>query len=654
MSEEGKVVAPNDESVSRSYLKSLDERKAMYERSIKDPDAFWAEYAKENYHWEKLWDTVCSYNYDVNKGKIETKWFEGAKTNLCYNCLDRHIKNGGADRVAFHWEGNELNDSSQVTYGQLYKEVQQFANVLKQHGVTKGTKVTLYMPMVLCLPVMLLACARIGAVLNVVFAGFSAAALAGRMLNCQSPVIITADSVFRGPKPINLKQIVDDAMTQCEAEGLNVKTCIVYERHNRNVNMKAGRDVWFQDEIKDAPADCPIEWVDAEDELFLLYTSGSTGKPKGVVHTTAGYMVFAGITIRYDFDLKDDDVFWCTADIGWITGHTYVLFGPMLNCATSVIFEGVPTHPDAGRCWQIVDKFKVSIFYTAPTAIRALMKFGNEPVTKYKRDSLRVLGTVGEPINVEAWNWYNDVVGNGKCPIIDTWWQTETGGHAITPMPGSTPTKPGSATLPFFGIEPVILTDKGEVIEGPGEGVLCIKRPHPAICRTVYGDHARYEQTYFSSYPGYYFTGDGCRRDADGYYWLTGRVDDVLNVSGHRLGTAEIENALNSHAEVVESAVVGYPHDIKGVGIYAYLILNEGLELTDERQQSIKAIVRKMIGPIATPDILHHAPGLPKTRSGKIMRRILRKIACNEADQLGDVSTLADPSVVDKLISTKK
>jgi acetyl-CoA synthetase len=649
------LVPPTADVVSHSFIKSLEERKAIYAKSLSDPNTFWSDYAKDNFRWQKFWDDdkVYSYNYDVRKGPIEVKWFEGGKTNVCYNCLDKHIKAGGGDKTAFLWEGNDVGEEIKITYKELYNDVCKMQTVLKKHGVTTGSKVTLYLPMVLALPVCMLACARMGAILNIVFAGFSATALAGRVANCQSEIIVTADAVMRGPKPIGLKVIVDEAIPLIVAEGGKVNTVIVYERKNRDIKMTAGRDVWYQDEMRDAVPDETLVWRDAEDPLFLLYTSGSTGKPKGVVHTTGGYMVYASITHKYIFDCHPSDVYWCTADIGWVTGHTYIVFGPLLNHATSVMFEGVPTHPDAGRCWAVCDKYKVNIFYTAPTAIRALMKFGDAPVKKHDLSSLRVLGSVGEPINVEAWKWFHEVVGNKKCAIVDTWWQTETGGILITPLPGSTPTKPSSATLPFFGVEPAILDEKGEVLEGVGTGGLVMKRPHPGICRTVYGDHKRYEETYFQMYPGYYFTGDGCRRDEDGYYWITGRVDDVLNVSGHRLGTAEIENAINSHPDVIESAVVGYPHDIKGVGIYAYITLAEGKHLTEDVKKSIAAVVRKIIGPIATPDIMHFAPGLPKTRSGKIMRRILRKIATNEVDQLGDITTLADPSVVEKLIASK-
>lgn len=649
------VYPPSEAIVARSYLKSAEERRALYEESVSDPNKFWDRVARENFHWEAFWDpqNVRSFNYDVRKGPIFTKWFEGGRTNVCYNALDRHVLNGKGDKIAYFWEGNEIGEESKITYKELLHEVCKFANVLKKHGVKVGTTVTVYMPMVMPLAVALLACARIGALLNVVFAGFSAPALAGRMVNCQSSVVVTADSVFRGSKPINLKAIVDEALDLCKADGLEVTKCIVYERHGRKVAFQEGRDVWYKDEMAGASDECPVEWMNAEDPLFLLYTSGSTGKPKGVVHTTGGYMVYASLTHKYIFDCQPDDVYWCTADVGWITGHSYVVFGPLLNNATSILFEGIPTHPDAGRCWQVVDKYNVTIFYTAPTAIRALQRLGNDVVKKYSRKSLRILGTVGEPINVEAWKWYHEVIGDSRCAIVDTWWQTETGGIMITPLPGSVPTKPGSATLPFFGVKPAIIDDQGVEQEGACTGYVVMKEPHPAICRTVYGDHPRYEQTYFQLYPGFYFTGDGGRRDEDGYYWFTGRVDDVLNVSGHRLGTAEIENALNTHPDVVESAVVGYPHEIKGVGIYAYVTLQEGLELTEDRKRGIKETVRALIGPIATPDILHWAPALPKTRSGKIMRRILRKIATNETDQLGDITTLADPSAVQKLLDTR-
>eukprot|EP00667_Euglena_gracilis_P004574 EG_transcript_4603 len=642
------VVQPLAEVTAKSFVKALEERKKIYAASVDDTEKYWAEVAEE-FHWQTRWNTVRKYNYNSNEGPIFTSWFEGATTNICYNSVDRHVQAGKGEKVAFIYEGND-GESAKMTYRELLEQTCQLANVLKKHGVKEGDKVTLYLPMILLAPVSMLAVARIGAVLNTVFGGFSSTALAARIVDCGSKIVITADSVARGPKPVELKKVTNEACDLCLKEGHTVETILCWERRNRQCPMTPGRDFWLQDEMEGADKTCEVVWRQSEDPLFLLYTSGSTGKPKGVVHTTAGYMVYAAHTVKYIFDLHEDDVYWCTADIGWITGHTYVTFGPLLNAGTSIIFEGVPTHPDAGVMWKLCEKHRCTIFYTAPTAIRALMKFGSHPVKKYNLSSLRVLGSVGEPINSEAWNWYYTVVGNKRCTIVDTWWQTETGGIMITPLPGCTPMKPSSATLPFFGVEPAIIDDKGNELEGPCEGFLVIKKPHPGICRTVFGDHKRYEETYFKVYPGYYFTGDGCRRDEDGYYWITGRVDDVLNVSGHRLGTAEIESAINSHPDIIESAVVGVPHDIKGVGIYAFVTARDGVDYTEQLKKEICATVRRIIGPIATPDIIHPAPGLPKTRSGKIMRRILRKIATNELDQLGDISTLADPGVVTVLV----
>ncbi len=651
-----KVVTPPAEFTEKAWVKTMDEYKKLYDQSIDDPDAFWAGKAEE-FHWEKKWDKVRSYNFE--KGNVFIKFFEGAKTNITYNCLDRHVKDGKGDRQAIIWEGNEPGEDKKFTYAELLAEVSKFANVLKDKGVKKGDRVSIYMPMVPELAIGMMACARIGAIHSIVFGGFSADALADRILDSTCTVLLTTDGTFRGKKPVSLKANADAAMATCmERENHKVETCVVVERVGAGkgieTNMVEGRDHWWHDLMKGAKAECEPEWMDAEDPLFILYTSGSTGKPKGVQHTVGGYMVYTGVTFKYIFDYKPEDIFWCTADIGWVTGHSYIVYGPLSQCATSVMFEGVPTYPDPGRFWDVVDKHKVNIFYTAPTAIRAIARFGNEPVEKRDLSSLRLLGTVGEPINPEAWNWYHDIVGKGKCPIVDTWWQTETGGILITPLPGATPLKPGSATFPFFGVKPAILDENGKVLEGETSGMLTITEPWPGMMRTLYGDHKRFEETYFSMFNGYYFTGDGCRRDKDGYYWITGRVDDVINVSGHRMGTAEVESALVSHATVAEAAVVGFPHDIKGQGIYAYVTLNQGVEKTEELRKELVMHVRKEIGPIASPDIIHWADALPKTRSGKIMRRILRKIAAEETDSIGDVSTLADPEVVKVLIETYK
>ncbi len=647
-----KVFNPPKEFAAKAWIKSMDEYKKMYKRSIEDPDGFWAEMA-ENFYWHKKWTKVRSYDF---KDKIEIKFFEGAETNITYNALDRHANGPRKDQVAIIWEGNEPTETRKFTYAQLKDEVCKFANVLKAKGIKKGDRVSIYMPMVPELAIAMMGCARIGAIHSIVFGGFSSDSLSDRILDSTCDMLITTDGTFRGKKPISLKANADAAMETCEKKGHKVKNCIVCERVGKGkgleITMKAGRDEYWGDLMKDASKDCEPVWVGAEDPLFLLYTSGSTGKPKGVLHTTGGYMVFTATTHKYIFDYHDGDTYWCTADIGWVTGHSYLVYGPLCNGATSVMFEGVPTYPDAGRFWDVVDKHKVNIFYTAPTAIRALMREGDAHVTKRDLSSLRLLGSVGEPINPEAWMWYHRLVGKERCPIVDTWWQTETGGILITPLPGATPTKPGSATFPFFGVKPVVLNDQGKEVDGEVTGVLAIKEPWPGMMRTVYGQHQRFKETYFTMYPGYYFTGDGCRRDADGYYWITGRVDDVINVSGHRLGTAEVESALVSHPKVAESAVVGYPHDIKGQGIYAYVTLKLGVEKSPELKKELVAHVRTQIGPIATPDVIHWADGLPKTRSGKIMRRILRKIAANETDQIGDTSTLADPSVVEALIKS--
>jgi acetyl-CoA synthetase len=640
----------------KAWIKSLDQYKAMYKRSIDDPDGFWGDVAKE-FYWKKPWDTVRKYNYSRKAGPVSIRWFDGGKTNITYNCLDRHLATRG-DQRAILWEGNEPTEDAVFTYRQMYEKVNQCANGLRKLGVKKGDRVTIYMPMIPELAISMLACARIGAIHSIVFGGFSADSLKDRMVDATSTVLLTADGTYRGAKPVPLKQIADAAIIGAAKEGVNVAHCVVVPRVGEGKGleclMTAGRDIWWNDLLKGQPTEAEVEWMDAEDPLFILYTSGSTGKPKGVLHTVGGYMVYASMTHKYVFDYHDGDIYWCTADIGWVTGHTYIVYGPMLNGAQSMMFEGVPTYPDAGRFWQVVDKWKVNTFYTAPTAIRALMAQGESFVNKHSRKSLRLLGSVGEPINPEAWQWYHKVVGGERCPIVDTWWQTETGGIMITPLPGAIPTKPGSATLPFFGVKPVILNDQGVELEGNGvSGILAITEPWPGHLRTTYGNHDRFEEVYFSMFDGKYFTGDGCRRDEDGYYWITGRVDDVINVSGHRMGTAEVESALVLHPAVAEAAVVGFPHEIKGQGIYAYVTLSVGNEYTDALKKELKDHVRKEIGPIATPDVIHWAPGLPKTRSGKIMRRILRKIAANEFDALGDTSTLADPSVVDNLVKTR-
>jgi len=637
-----------------AWIQNMDQYREMYERSIKDPDGFWAEQA-EQFIWFKKWDKVRDFNYDVRKGNVFIEWFQGAKTNITVNCLDRHIESRG-DQTAILWEGNEPGETRSLTYKELLDQVCRFANVLKKHGVKKGDRVSIYMPMVPELAVAMLACARIGAIHSIVFGGFSPTALADRIIDSTCTVVVTADGSYRGSKPVALKTNVDQAMKLAQNEGVTVKSCIVAKHVGDKIEnaMIAGRDTWWEDEMATVDNDCEPEVMDAEDPLFILYTSGSTGKPKGVQHNVGGYMIFAALTHKYIFDYHDGDIWWCTADIGWVTGHSYIIYGPLANGATTLMFEGIPTYPDAGRFWDVVDRHKVTQFYTAPTAIRALMSHGDEFPSKYNLTTLKVLGSVGEPINPEAWRWYYKHIGRGRCPIVDTWWQTETGGILITPLPGCTPAKPGSATFPFFGVKPVIIEpETGKVVEGNGvSGVLALEEPWPGQMRTLYGDHDRFEETYFKMYPGYYFTGDGSARDEDGYYWVTGRVDDVINVSGHRMGTAEVESALVLHEKVAEAAVVGFPHDIKGQGIYAYTTLMDGVEYTDELKKELIAFVRKEIGPIAAPDIIHWAPGLPKTRSGKIMRRILRKIAANEADQLGDVSTLADPSVVEQLKST--
>ena len=639
---------------SNSLIKSMDEYKNKYQRSLDDPDGFWAEEA-EKFVWFDKWDTVRQFNYDVRKGRISIEWFKGGKTNIAMNCIDRHLETRG-EQTAILWEGNEPGENRSLTYNQLHSEVCRFSNVLKKRGVLKGDRVSIYMPMVPELAIAMLACARIGAIHSIVFGGFSSTSLADRITDSSCTFLITTDGSFRGKKPVPVKVNADEAIKLAAIKGVEVKTCIVVERVGSKISteMTSGRDYWWHDEMKSAEPICDPELMDAEDPLFILYTSGSTGKPKGVQHNVGGYMVFTSLTHKYTFDYHDGDIWWCTADIGWVTGHSYIVYGPLANGATTIMFEGIPTYPDAGRFWDVVDRLKVTQFYTAPTAIRALMSHGEEVPSNYDLSTLRVLGSVGEPINPEAWRWYHNNIGRGRCPIVDTWWQTETGGILITPLPGCTPTKPGSATFPFFGVKPVVIeAETGKVLKGNGvEGVLAIEEPWPSQMRTIYGDHNRFEETYFRLYPGYYFTGDGCRRDEDGYYWITGRVDDVINVSGHRIGTAEVESALVLHNKVAEAAVVGFPHEIKGQGIYAYVTLMAGVESNEELRKELVLFVRNEIGPIAAPDIIHWAPGLPKTRSGKIMRRILRKIAANESDKLGDISTLADPSVVGSLKST--
>ncbi len=636
---------PVTEATARHAHINKKQYQEMYQRSLKDPDHFWAEQAEKFITWSRKWDKVLKWDYDKN---VDVKWFAGGKLNISYNCLDRHLATRG-NQTAIIWEGDDPNTDKKITYRELHADVCKFANVLKNHGVKKGDCVSIYMPMIPEAAVAMLACTRIGAMHSIVFGGFSPEALKDRIIDSNCSVLITADESVRGGRNTPLKANADQALKACPG----VKSVIVVKRTGGNIAWNAGRDIWYHEAMATAASECPPEDMDAEDPLFILYTSGSTGKPKGALHTTGGYLLYAAMTHKYVFDYHDGDIYWCTADIGWVTGHSYIIYGPLCNGAISVMFEGVPTWPDAGRFWQVVAKHKVNIFYTAPTAIRALMGQGDAFVTKHDRRSLRILGSVGEPINPEAWEWYYTVVGESRCPIMDTWWQTETGGHLITPLPGAIDLKAGSATLPFFGVEPCIVDDKGKELVGEAEGALCIKRPWPGQMRTVYGDHQRFIDTYFKMFPGKYFTGDGARRDKDGYYWITGRIDDVINVSGHRMGTAEVESALVLHDAVCEAAVVGYPHEIKGQGIYAYVTLMAGVEPSEELRKALVQHVRKEIGPIATPDIIQWAPGLPKTRSGKIMRRILRKVAANEVDSLGDTSTLADPSVVDHLISNR-
>ena len=627
----------------RVPLIDSDTYESMYERSMNEPDAFWAEQAETFIDWGRKWDKVS--DVDFAKGKIA--WFEGATLNVSYNCLDRHLPER-ADQVAIIWEGDDPNSSESITYSQLHEKVCKFSNGLKELGVVEGDRVCLYMPMILEAAIAMLACARVGAIHSVVFGGFSPDALRDRILDSKCKIVITADEGVRGGKPIPLKANVDQATRDCDCVG----AIVVVERTGGKVTWSE-RDIWYHDLVKDASPNYPCEMFDAENPLFILYTSGSTGKPKGVLHTSGGYLLYTAMTHKYTFDYQEGDIYWCTADVGWVTGHSYIVYGPLANGATTVMFEGVPNYPDASRFWQVVDKHQINTFYTAPTAIRALMGAGNEFVQKTSRSSLRILGTVGEPINPEAWEWYYHIVGEDRCPVVDTWWQTETGGHMITPMPFATPLKPGSASKPFFGIEPQVVSESGEVLEGEASGILVLARSWPGQMRTLYNNHERFIEAYFSTYPGKYFTGDGVKRDSDGYYWITGRVDDVLNISGHRLGTAEIESALVLHSKVSEAAVVGMPHEIKGQGIYAYVSLMAGTEGNENLKQDLVALVRKEIGPIATIDKIQFSPGLPKTRSGKIMRRILRKIAENDYDDLGDTSTLAEPGVVTDLISNR-
>jgi acetyl-CoA synthetase len=618
----------------------------MYRRSVEDPEGFWGEHGKR-IDWFKPYTKVKDVSY--SKDDLHIRWFYDGVTNAAYNCLDRHLKARG-DQTAIIWEGDDPSESRHISFRELHRDVSQFANVLKSQGVKKGDRVTIYLPMIPEIAIAVLACARIGAIHSVVFGGFSPEALHGRIEDCDSTMVITADEGLRGGRKIPLKANTDEALQHCR----RTVPCIVVKRTGAPVTFVPDRDVWYHEAMADASEDCPAEEMNAEDPLFILYTSGSTGKPKGVLHTTGGYLVFAAMTHYYTFDYRDGEVFWCTADVGWVTGHSYIIYGPLANGATTLMFEGVPNYPTVSRFWEVCDKHNVSIFYTAPTAIRALMRDGDEPVKRTSRKSLRLLGTVGEPINPEAWLWYYNIVGEGRCPVVDTWWQTETGGHLITPLPGATALKPGSATLPFFGIKPALVDENGALLDGATAGNLVILDSWPGQMRTVYGDHQRFVDTYFSTYPGMYFTGDGSHRDEDGYYWITGRVDDVINVSGHRMGTAEIESALVAHSKVAEAAVVGYPHDLKGQGIYAYVTLIAGQEPSEELQKELVQWVRREIGAIASPDQLQWAPSLPKTRSGKIMRRILRKIAENDFGNLGDTSTLAEPQVVDDLIENRQ
>jgi len=646
MMEEKRLFKPPKQLSQDAYIKSLDEYKKIYQRSVSDPEGFWGELA-EQLDWYKKWDKVLVADF----ANAKHQWFVGGKLNVCYNCLDRHITTWRKNKAALIWEG-DIGDSKTLTYQQLYYEVCKFANVLKKHGVKKGDRVSIYLPMILELPIAMLACARIGAVHSVVFGGFSAEALRDRVLDCGAKILICADGYYRSGRIIRSKDNADMAAKACP----KLKNMIVVSRANIGVNMEAGRDYWWHEEItaEDIKPYCEPEPMDAEDPLYILYTSGSTGKPKGVLHTQAGYLLFCYQTLKWIFDIKEEDTFWCTADIGWVTGHSYIVYGPLALGTSSLVFEGVPTYPHPDRFWAIVEKYQVDVFYTAPTALRAIMREGDEWPARHNLSSLRILGSVGEPINPEAWMWYYEVIGKGNCPIVDTWWQTETGGILITPLPGATPLKPGSATLPFPGIEPAVLRQDGSEADVNEGGYLVIKKPWPGLMRTVYGEPERFKKTYFVQYPGVYTTGDGARVDSDGYYWLMGRIDDVINVSGHRIGTAEVESALVSHKQVAEAAVVGMPHEIKGQGIYAFVTLKAHVRPSDDLKRELVTHVRQEIGPIATPDKLQFADGLPKTRSGKIMRRILTKIAAGDIENLGDTSTLADPSVVETLVEGKQ
>jgi len=643
-------IYPVSEALAKSAHIDNDKYLEMYQQSVADPEGFWAEQGK-TIDWIKPYTKVKNTTYEYPD--VSIKWYEDGTLNVSANCIDRHLEKH-ADKVAIIWEGDDPSVDAKITYRELHEHVCRLSNAMKAEGVKKGDRVTLYMPMIPEAAYAMLACTRIGAVHSIVFGGFSPDALAGRIHDCDSKFIITADEGLRGGKPIPLKANADAAIEIAAKEGNKVDKVLVVKRTGGKVDWVEGRDVWYHDVVDSASTDCPPEEMNAEDPLFILYTSGSTGKPKGVLHTTGGYLVWAAMTHKYVFDYHDEDIYWCTADVGWVTGHSYIVYGPLANAATTLMFEGVPNYPTMSRFWEVCDKHKVNIFYTAPTAIRALMQAGDEPVKATDRSSLRLLGSVGEPINPEAWEWYYNVIGDGRCPIVDTWWQTETGGIMITPLPGATMLKPGSATRPFFGVQPQLVDADGNPLEGAADGNLCIVDSWPGQMRTLYGDHDRFVETYFSTYKGKYFTGDGCRRDEDGYYWITGRVDDVINISGHRMGTAEVESALVAHDAVSEAAVVGYPHDIKGQGIYCYVTLMSGVEPSDELRKTLVAQVRKEIGPIASPDKIQFAPGLPKTRSGKIMRRILRKIAEDDFGALGDTSTLADPAVVDDLIENRQ
>ncbi|XP_024868483.1 acetyl-coenzyme A synthetase [Temnothorax curvispinosus] len=671
-----KMYYPNSELAREAHCGSMEQYKRMHESSIKDPTQFWGEIAKQ-FYWETpaIEDKFFSYNFDLSKGDIFIRWMEGASTNISFNLLDKNVKSGNGDKIAFYWEGNDPEDYSRLTYRKLLEETCRFANVLKSKGVSNGDKVVIYMPMILELPIAMLACTRIGAVHSVVFAGYSSDSLADRILDSKAKVLITADGVWRGEKLLLLKNICDEAADKVTKHGHRLESCIVVAHLRRlnnpqgktkgvngtsngtamemaNVSWDDDRDVWWHDEMEDAEASCYPVWMAAEDPLFILYTSGSTGKPKGVLHTTAGYLIYAATTFKYVFDYHPGDIYWCTADCGWITGHTYVVYGPLANGATSVIFEGTPFYPENDRYWSIIDKYKVTQFYTAPTAIRSLMKFGDHLVKKHSLSTLKVLGSVGEPINTEAWLWFYNLVGHGKCSIADTFWQTETGGHVITPLPGATPMKPGSATFPFFGVLPELLDEDGRVIEGEGEGYLVFRRPWPGMMRTLYGNHQRFQNTYFDRFNGFYCTGDGARRDADGYLWVTGRIDDMLNVSGHLMSTAEVESVLAEHSSVAEAAVVSKSHPVKGQCLYCFITPTAGTTFDEKLQGELKRKVRERIGPFAQPDAIQHAPALPKTRSGKIMRRMLRKIAAGDRN-IGDTSTLADETVIQLLFELR-